>query len=256
MRKRIFRGASFILLTLSIPAIGWGLKEKATISDTPVLTENVINTPVVSKTVTAEEQFSQHITEIYDSLNLKSVSLDFDVFQKALTGYYNLKGDFKVSADKQIVSIVDFTKPSSQKRLWIVDLANKKLLFHTFVAHGRGSGGLNANKFSNTAESHQSSLGFYVTDATYTGKHGLSLRLKGVDKGFNTNALARAIVVHGADYVNADRVNTAYMGRSQGCPALPRTDYMKVIDLIKDGSALLVYSPDEDYLNSSQILNS
>ena len=243
MRKRIYRGTAFILLALSIPAIGWGLKEKVVISNVTTPSHENVQTPVVSETVSAEALFNEHLTEIFDSAKLSAVSLDFEVFKKALTGYYHLKGDFKVSPDKQIISIVDFTKPSSKKRLWIVDLANRKLLFHTFVAHGRGSGGLMAEKFSNTFESHQSSLGFYVTDETYFGKHGLSLRLKGLDNGYNTNALARAIVVHGADYVSQRFVNqNGYLGRSHGCPAVPVELTNDIIKTIKGKTAMFLYS--------------
>ena len=113
-----------------------------------------------------------------------------------------------------------------------------------------------AGKFSNQMNSEESSLGFYVTENTYTGKHGLSLRINGLEEGFNSNAEARGVVVHGAPYVNAGRVNSGYMGRSQGCPALPVNEYAKVINIIKDGSVLFVYHPSADYLQSSPILNS
>lgn len=255
MRKRIFRGASFILLTLSIPAIGWGLKEKEVISNTAVAHEPV-QTTITTENLSVEELFNQHITEIYDSAKLSAASLDFEVFKKALTGYYHLKGDYKVSSDKQVISIVDFTKPSSKKRLWIVDLENRKILFHTFVAHGRGSGGLNAEKFSNTNESHQSSLGFYVTDETYFGKHGLSLKLRGLDKGYNTNAYARAIVVHGADYVSQRFVNqNGYLGRSHGCPAVPVELTNDIIKTIKGKTAMFLYSGSAPVKYSSNFLD-
>jgi hypothetical protein len=178
------------------------------------------------------------------------------VFKKALTGYYNLKGDFKVSSDKEIISIVDFTKPSTQKRLWIVDLAKHKLLFHTLVAHGRGSGGLMAEQFSNTSESYQSSLGFYVTDDTYIGKHGLSLRLQGLDQGYNTNAKARAIVVHGADYVSQSFVKqNGYLGRSHGCPAVPVEFTNDIIKTIKGKTAMFLYSGKAPSGYNSNFLN-
>lgn len=260
MKKRIFRGAAFVLLTLSVPALGWGLKEKEVISNASVPQEqtNGLST-VVSETVSAETLFNDHITKIYDSAGLKNASLDFEVYKKAITGYYNLKSNSKLSAQKQILSIVDFSKPSTQKRLWIVDLASNKLLFHTLVAHGRGSGGLMASQFSNTEESYQSSLGFYVTDDTYFGKHGLSLRLKGLDKGLNTNALARAIVVHGADYVSQRFVDqNGYLGRSHGCPALPVELTNDIIKTIKGNTALFIYSAPvkSDFINTELAVNS
>lgn len=259
MKRRIFRGAAYVILTLSVPAIGWGLKEKEVISNVPAPQEQVnIQSSIVSETVSAETLFNDHINEIYQSAGLKEASLNFDVYKKAITGYYNLKSNFKISNDKQILSIVDFSKPSSQKRLWIVDLGSKKLLYHTLVAHGRGSGGLMATNFSNTAESHQSSLGFYVTDDTYFGKHGLSLRLNGLDKGSNTNALARAIVVHGADYVSERFVNqNGYLGRSHGCPALPVELTGEIIKTIKGKTALFIYSQpvQSDFLNAEAAIN-
>jgi hypothetical protein len=260
MKRRIFRGAAYVILTLSVPAIGWGLKEKEVISNVPVQQEQLnIQSTVVSETVSAETLFNNHINEVYKLAGLKEASLDFDVYKKAIIGYYNLKSNFKVSSDKQILSIVDFSKPSSKKRLWIVDLGSKKLLYHTLVAHGRGSGGLMATNFSNTAESHQSSLGFYVTDDTYFGKHGLSLRLNGLDKGSNTNALSRAIVVHGADYVSERFVNqNGYLGRSHGCPALPVELTSEIIKTIKGKTALFIYSAPvkSDFLNTELAINS
>ena len=113
-----------------------------------------------------------------------------------------------------------------------------------------------ATKFSNTINSEQSSLGFYITNATYTGKHGLSLRLDGQEEGFNSNAMARGIVMHGADYVNPGRVNSAFMGRSQGCPALSNAEYAKAINYIKGGSVMFIYYPAQDYLQQSPVLNS
>ena len=247
MKKTIFRGASFILLTLSIPAIGWGLKEEVEISNVSTAKE-ATQVSVVSEVSSAETLFNDHITAIFDSAELSKASLNFDVFKKALTGYYSLKGDFKISADKEIISIVDFTKPSTEKRLWIVDLAKRKLLFHTLVAHGRGSGGLMAENFSNTAESHQSSLGFYVTDETYIGKHGLSLKLQGLDKGYNTNAKERAIVVHGAEYVSQSFVDqNGYLGRSHGCPAVPVELTNDIIKTIKGKTAMFLYSAPKPY---------
>lgn len=257
MRKRIFRGATFIVLALSIPAISWGIKVDSEISNAATPTEQAQNI-LTTEALSAESIFDNYISEVYDSAKLHEASLDFEVYKKAMTGYYNLRSDFKVSADKQIISIVDFSKPSSQKRLWIVDLSKRKLLFYSLVAHGRGSGGLMADSFSNTAESHKSSLGFYVTDDTYVGKHGLSLRLRGLDKNFNTNALSRAIVVHGADYVSERFVNqNGYLGRSHGCPALPVELTNDIIKTIKGKTALFIYGAPvtSDFLNTKVAAN-
>ena len=161
-----------------------------------------------------------------------------------------------VVQNTQYLSIVDLSQSSRNKRFYLIDVKNYKLALNTFVAHGKNSGIDEAVRFSNRPESEESSLGFYVTKETYRGKHGLSLKLAGLEDGFNDNAESRAIVVHGANYVNPARVNFAYMGRSQGCPALPQSVAPKVINLIKGGSALFVYNPNERYLNESKILNS
>ena len=125
--------------------------------------------------------------------------------------------------NQRILSIIDFTKPSSQKRLYILDVTNFKLLFNTYVAHGQNTGQEYASKFSNKAESFQSSLGFYVTTGTYMGKNGFSMQLDGVEKGFNDQADERAIVMHGAPYVSEDFIRQrGYLGRSHGCPAVPQ----------------------------------
>jgi hypothetical protein len=129
------------------------------------------------------------------------------------------------------------------------------LVWNTYVAHGKNSGVDEATRFSNQPNSEASSLGFYITKNTYQGKHGLSLRISGQDKGFNDNAEARGVVVHGASYVNSSRVNSAYMGRSQGCPALPQSEYADVINIIKDGSVMFVYHPSEEYVENSALLN-
>src|SRR3546814_767402 len=144
--------------------------------------------------------YARRVKEFYGEFSLAKTGLDISVFRQALTGFYNLKAMGRVPEGKQVLSIVDFTKPSREKRLWIIDLEEKRLLYHTLVAHGKGSGGAIATRFSNTTSSHQSSLGFYVTGEVYRGKHGRSLRLDGMDPGFNCNARDRAIVLHGASY--------------------------------------------------------
>lgn len=248
MKKRIFRGASFILLTLSLPAISWSLKDSDEIKSTTAPSHKT-ETSVVK--LSSKALFDQHIQDLYTSSNLKQASLDFEVFKKALTGYYNFKNSNLISSEKQVISIVDFTKASTQKRLWIIDLAAKKLLFNTLVAHGQGSGGNFATSFSNTANSHQSSLGFYVTSNTYFGKHGLSLKLNGMDTNYNTNALDRAVVVHGAEYVSEAFVKQhGRLGRSHGCPALPVALTPSIIEAIKGKTTLFINGPSEKYASS------
>ncbi|MGM9508300.1 murein L,D-transpeptidase catalytic domain family protein [Larkinella sp. GY13] len=186
---------------------------------------------------------------VYDGLNLERMGLQKEVFD------YALRGLQKTKFAKSILSIVDLSQPSNKKRLYVIDLDQQKLLFQTYVAHGRNSGELMAASFSNTFSSFQSSLGFYQTLNTYQGKHGLSLQLKGLEQGFNDNAFSRAIVMHGADYVCEDFIRkTGRLGRSQGCPAIANAVSKDIIQAIKGGSCLFVYSPSPDYLQKSTFL--
>lgn len=192
---------------------------------------------------------------IYDSLRLGSMGLARQAFDCAIKGYSFMKNVGNVS-NENIISIIDFSKPSSQKRLFVIDLSKCKLLFNTYVAHGAQSGKAFANVFSNVPESNKSSLGFYETQGTYIGGNGYSLRLQGIEKGINDNANKRDIVIHGADYVNENIIRTkGCIGRSWGCPALPQRLHKAIIDVIKNGSCLFIYSEDHNYLSHSKILN-
>jgi hypothetical protein len=191
---------------------------------------------------------------LYDSLKLNDLGLPRDVMNMAYKGqqYLSEKG---VLNNENIMAICDFSQSSKAKRLYIIDTKNYRVLMNTYVAHGKNSGLNYAESFSNQPESLQSSLGFYVTKNTYFGKHGLSLKLAGLENGFNNNAEARAVVIHGADYIGDDRLNSPYMGRSFGCPAVPQAQSEKVINLLKNGTCLFVYHPTQKYLHGSKILN-
>jgi hypothetical protein len=171
------------------------------------------------------------------------------VLELALNGYAQLQDKLK----KPLLTVIDYSLPSTQKRLWIIDLAQQKILLHTVVAHGRNSGALLAEKFSNRPESYQSSLGFFQTGEAYQGKHGYSLRLDGLEVGINDKARARAIVIHGADYAKETVAATAgRLGRSLGCPAVPPDLSTPLIKLIKGGSLLFIYGKDPNYLRMSK----
>ncbi len=177
-----------------------------------------------------------------------------EAIKYALSGYAYLDEQNRL-CKKDIITIVDFSKPSTQERLYVVNLKTKQILAKSLVAHGRNSGEVYANKFSNSSESYQSSLGFYVASETYDGKHGYSLKLDGMEAGFNSNARDRGVVVHGADYVSYNFINaTGRLGRSQGCPALPMSNYQQIISLIKGGSCFFIYHPNKYYLAHSPIL--
>lgn len=194
------------------------------------------------------------LSSLYESLDLSGFGLSKEAFDFAVKGYQKLVDNGEVEKNKYL-TVIDFSQSSRKKRFYLIDVENQELVVNTFVSHGKNSGVDMAKSFSDRINSNQSSLGFYVTKGTYTGKHGLSLRLSGKESGFNANAESRAIVVHGADYVNAGRVNSGFMGRSQGCPALPMKDYAKVINLIKDGSVMFIYHPSQNYIQQSQLIN-
>jgi len=154
------------------------------------------------------------------------------------------------------LTVIDYSRPSTEPRMWVVDLKTGKVLFEELVAHGQGSGDNLASKFSDDPDSHQSSLGLFVTEETYTGKHGYSLRLAGLEDGVNSRARERAIVVHGAPYVSAGTVSTlGRLGRSWGCPALNAAIARRVIDTIKDGSLIFSYYPNQEWLSGSKFLS-
>lgn len=207
----------------------------------------------VTKEVISDSAISTSFSSLYDSLQLGEKGLDRNTFEIALAGYNKLHSSGKIRNNK--LSIVDFSQPSTKKRLFIIDLDSKKLLFNTLVAHGRNSGQVMATKFSNTNESLQSSLGFFVTAEKYMGKHGLSMRMDGMEKS-NNNARQRAVVVHGADYVSERFIkSTGYLGRSWGCPAVNPELNEPIINAIGNGSCLFIYSPQEDYVKQSSLIS-
>src|SRR5690606_26263734 len=184
-----------------------------------------------------------------------SIAPQPEVLEMAVSGYLNLVKEGKIAKGSPL-SVIDFSLPSSKERLWIFDIDEGLLLYPSLVSHGRNSEDLFAESFSYINSSYMSSLGFYVTGETYQGKHGYSLRLDGIENGFNDLARERAIVIHGADYANKEFVkNTGRLGRSLGCPALPMDVYKEVIDTITDGSCLFIYGNDAECLSNSPLIN-
>jgi len=233
--------ATFLLL----PVVKAGGNKKATAATSVVLAEHT-----TISTTTAEAAAAT----LYDSLELDELGMNRQAMLYAYEGQQKLEEKGVVS-NPDILTVCDFSQPSDKKRMYIIDVKNFKVLMNTYVAHGKNSGLEYAERFSNRPESLQSSLGFYVTKQTYFGKHGLSLRLAGLEKGFNDNAEERAVVVHGASYIGAQRLGAPYMGRSFGCPAVPQQLASKVINIIKDGTTMFIYYPSQQYLQGSTILN-
>lgn len=222
---------------------------------TPVLKAGSSATHIISiaedATSNASAEYSSNL--LYDSLKLNRIGLSREAMLYAFKGQQKLARKGMLN-NANVLTVCDFSQPSNSKRMYIIDVRKFKLLVNTYVAHGKNSGAKYASKFSNKPESLQSSLGFYITKKTYSGKHGLSLKLTGLEKGINDKAEKRAVVVHGADYIG-DSFGTAFMGRSFGCPAVPKQIASRVIDLIKEGTCLFIYHPSKRYLHGSRILN-
>lgn len=194
-------------------------------------------------------------TVLYDEMNLKQYGLSKEAFTYACKGYRKLLKK-KLITQTDYLTICDFSQSSGKKRFYIINMAEGELVLTTYVAHGRNSGGEYANRFSNKPSSLQSSLGFYITQNTYFGEHGLSLKIKGVDAEFNDKASKRNIVIHGADYIDEGWLrHSSFMGRSFGCPAVPQKQSASIINTIKNGSCLFIYHPNRNYLLKSKILN-
>ena len=198
--------------------------------------------------------FRNNFAALSESVELRK-KIDPMVLSMALSGYYSLKDQGKVSRDG-ILTVIDFNRSSVDERIFVIDVNRAQLLYSGLVAHGRGSGDNYAEHFSNASGSHQSSLGFYTTGETYDGKNGYSLNLIGMERGINDNAESRSIVIHGANYVSYDYIRkNGRLGRSQGCPALSFDSFQQVINLIKGGSCLFIYHGGRGYAIKSTLLN-
>jgi hypothetical protein len=199
--------------------------------------------------------FEDEVSNLYCQMNLEESGLHREVFEYAYKGYLKLLELHKIGRSN-IITICDFSQSSRKRRLYVVDLESRKILINTYVAHGRRSGGEFAKSFSNKWSSHKSSLGFYVTEMTYTGKHGYAMKIHGLEKGFNDKADRRNIVIHGSKYVGEGFLKTnKFNGRSFGCPAIPREDVKEVIEDVKGGTCFFIYHPTKTYLQGSKILN-
>jgi hypothetical protein len=194
--------------------------------------------------------------DLFSTLRLAEKGLADEVFQLALKGYRKLETIGKLK-NSGILTIIDFSQSSKNKRMYVIDLLHKVLLFNTYVSHGKNSGDEYAKKFSNVSGSLESSLGFYITKQESSGATvGLSLILEGIEKGFNDNAMKREIIIHGANYATENFIKqTGRLGRSFGCPSLPPDVIKPVVETIKDGSCLFIYNPDNNYLHHSTLLN-
>lgn len=196
-----------------------------------------------------------NIKELYNELNAAQYDLSFTAFRYAYIGYQTMKKQHRLN-NKELFSIIDFTKDCNSKRFYTIDLEKMKIVYYTYVAHGKKSGERMATSFSDAVESNKSSIGFYITGNTYNGGNGYSLILQGDEKGYNSNLAKRSVVVHAADYANEDYIaRNGRMGRSLGCPALPENIYKQVIETIKEKTIIFAYYNDAKYLKTSKYLN-
>lgn len=235
-----------LLVVPSLIANSISASSYRTYNAAPIVTNRVATEAAA---VVAEAQL------LYQDMSLEAKGLTREAFTDAFIGYKKLVNDGVVQKTN-LITVADFSQSSRNKRLFILDVDAEEVVMQTYVAHGRGSGDEYATSFSNKPESHKSSLGFYLTKGTYIGQHGESLILDGLEKGFNDNAEARKIVIHGAGYIGDRHLQgNPFTGRSHGCPAVENKLSKTIINKIKDGSVLFIYHPTNSYLNGSRILN-
>ncbi|MFQ3173023.1 MAG: hypothetical protein ACI8W0_000104 [Flavobacterium sp.] len=214
--------------------------------------KNIKDTEIAEALKTSSESNEE---AIYNNLNSNEMALPkLEGFKEALKGFYLLKEKGLIS--RNVLTIIDFSMSSNANRLWVIDLNTNTILYNSLVAHGRNTGNEFATSFSNVPQSFKSSLGFYSTGEIYKGKHGESLKLDGLEKGINSNARDRAIVIHGAEYVSHSFIkNNKRLGRSLGCPAIPVELTDKIIQTIKDKSCLFIYYPSDNYKGDSKLVS-
>jgi hypothetical protein len=218
-------------------------------------TDNKIENNYSSNYTLLPEDVRYKANDIFESLNLSCIGLEREVFYKAFKGYTYLLYKGLVN-NPNVLTIADFSQSSKNKRLYVIDLANRRVAFNTFVSHGKNSGSEMATSFSNEKDSYKSTMGFMLTDDTYKGSCGYSLRFNGMEAGINDRIRNRDIIVHGSRYVNEYKADEdGRVGNSLGCPAVPINECREIIDFIKGGTVYFIHTPDEFYNESSTIIN-
>ncbi|WP_426493173.1 murein L,D-transpeptidase catalytic domain family protein [Hymenobacter sp. 102] len=208
----------------------------------PALPDSLRLTPL-APLAAVPDSLHRAVQQLHAQLGLEAAQLRPEVLERACVGYLTLRKAGKIS-QPGILAVADMDLPSSEKRLWVLDLRKAEVLQNSHVAHGRGSGHLRARRFSNVLKSACTALGFYRTQDTYQGKHGLSRRLRGLDAGQNDNALRRYVVLHAADYVSQQHLQRhGQAGNSRGCPALPPDQYRAIIRTVGEGGCLYLSGP-------------
>ena len=219
-----------------------GVAAAATAPTAPVLPDSLALTPV-APLPGIPDSVRHAVQQLRAKLGAEAADLRPEVLERACVGYLTLRQEGRIQQGG-VLAVADMDLPSSEKRLWVLDLRRGQVLHRSHVAHGRGSGKLRAQRFSNVMKSACTALGFYRTQDTYGGSHGLSRRLRGLDKGQNDNALRRYVVLHAADYVSRQHLQRhGQAGYSRGCPALPPDQYRAIIQSLPEGSCLLLAGP-------------
>lgn len=236
MKKQYVYQTLLLSTLLSTVAFSWSISS-------PLSTPN-----------TAQPGSSRWVSNEVSILKSQAGNIDSNVLRLSLVAYTNAHKRGLVT--KPLLTVIDYSKPANEKRLWVFNVKSNKTLFNTWVSHGKNSGGINATSFSNSPGSLKSSIGVFVTEQTYDGKNGYSLHLKGLERGVNDNAYNRDIVIHGAWYVNPDTISRyGQIGRSWGCPAVSKTLSTPIINTIKDDTVVFAYYPDRSWLSHSQFLS-
>lgn len=209
---------------------------------------------IIENETTEKLSIDAEISLLYKVFSENNASIPSpESFSNGMKGYYKLLEQGLVK--KEILTIIDFNLSSTQKRMWVLDMKNNEVLIHSVVSHGKNTGGEFATQFSNTLNSLQSSLGFYVTGETYMGGNGYSLFIDGMEKEFNSRARERYVVIHGAAYANPETIkNLGRLGRSYGCPAVPTAITKEFIDTIKDKSVVYIHSNNKTYAERSEMI--
>jgi hypothetical protein len=229
----------FILVCAFLSIVGWG--------PSPLFSS--LFTPSVSVPENAREWVDREIIAI----DAQADNIDPEVLKLGLIAYFHARE--KGYGHKELLTLIDYSKPSNERRLWVVDMRTNRVLFNTWVSHGKNSGDVLATSFSNDPGSLKSSIGVFLTENSYVGENGYSLRLMGLEQGFNDNALSRSIVVHGAWYSDPEVIKTyGQLGRSWGCPSVMPAAVRPLINTIKDNSLVVVYYPDRNWLKNSTFL--
>ncbi len=243
-------------LTKWILSLAFGFTTMASMAENPTDPPDGKNFPSFFSTpATASAEQGKHLDSVYNKLGLFAYGLDKSVFFQAYKGYQYLL-NIGTLRNADYLTIADYSQASTNKRLYVLDMKEGRVVFNTYVSHGKNSGKEFATSFSNSNKSNKTSLGFMLTDATYKGKAGYSLLLDGLEDGINDKVRARHIVIHGSKFVNDRRIwERGNIANSLGCPAIPLEDSRRIIDLIKGGSCFFSYSSDDMYLRTSSVLN-